>query len=265
MTNGARERPLAKADAESIRRRILDEIQTGALKPGERLGSERALATQYGVTRSTLRLALDSLERSGVIRRLPGRSGGTFVHQSKVERDLSTIAGLPEYLRRSGYLAGTRVIAASLRPVDPAFATHLEIAPGAPVYDLLRIRLANAEPISLEHAMLPADDFPGLLEQSLSGSIMQILRDQYELEPGVAVERIEVVRASRNEAQFLGVQAGAPLLSVERLARVKSGKPYEFSIDLFRSDRTRIVTQTVGSVREVSHTEDGHAVEVHST
>lgn len=257
--------PVAKADAESIRRRILDEIQDGVLKPGERLGSERALAARYGVTRSTLRLALDSLERAGVIRRVPGRGGGTFVHRSKVERDLSRMKGLPEHLQRGGYRAGARVISASLREVDEAFAGHLEIPPGSPIYDLLRVRLANSEPISLEHAMLPADDFPGLLEQPLSGSIMAVLQEHYGLDPGGATERIEVIRASRGEAQLLGVPAGAPILSVERIARTKSGKPFEFALDLFRSDRTRIITHMANSTREVSESEDGSAVEVSST
>jgi GntR family transcriptional regulator len=264
-TDAKRGGPVAKADAEGIRRRILDDIHSGALKPGERLGSERALADHYGVTRSTLRLALDSLERAGVIRRVPGRSGGTFIHRSKVERDLSAMKGLPEHLQRGGYRAGARVISASLRQVDEAFAGHLEISPGAPIYDVVRVRLANGEPISLEHAMLPADDFPGLLEQPLSGSIMVVLQERYGLEPGGAIERIEVIRASRHEAKLLGVSAGAAILSIERIARTKSGKPFEFALDLFRSDRTRIITQMADSTREVSESEDGNAVEVHST
>ena len=175
------------------------------------------------------------------------------------------IAGLPEYLRRAGYVAGTRVISAALRPVDETFASHLELEAGAPIYDLIRVRLANSEPISLEHAMLPADLFPGLLDRSLSGSLMDVLIEHYGLDPGDATERIEVVRAGRDEAHLLGVDIGSPLLSVERVARATNGQPFEFAIDLFRADRTVIVTRTAGSAREVSHSEDGNAVEVHST
>lgn len=254
----------AKHGAELVRRRILDELRDGTLKPGERLGSERALAERFDVSRSTLRLALDALERSGTVRRVPGRGGGTFVHQSKIERDLSTIASLPEYLRRAGYVAGTRVIAASIRPADEMVASQLEIEAGAPVYDLLRVRLASGEPISLEHALLPADTFPSLLEQPLGGSLMDVLKQQYGLKVSGAIEQIEVVRAGRDEARLLGVEVGAPLLSVDRVARGEDDKPYEFSVDLFRSDRTRIVTRSTGSAREVSHSEDGEAVEVYS-
>lgn len=217
------------------------------------------------MTRATLRLALDALERGGAIRRAPGRRGGVFVHQSKIERDLSTIAGLPEYLRRSGYVAGSRVIAASIHVADQTVAAALELDPGAPVYDLLRVRLANSDPISLEHAVLPAEELPGLLEAPLGGSLMDLLRDQYGIEPARAVERIEIVLASADEGGLLGVKVGAPLLAVERTAWAASGRPFEFSVDLFRGDRTRIITETTGSTREVSHSEDGEAVEVHST
>jgi GntR family transcriptional regulator len=243
----------------------MDDIRQRTIGAGERLGSERALAERYGVSRTTLRLALDALERGGAIRRVPGRSGGVFVHQSKIERDLSTIAGLPEYLRRAGYVAGSRVISASIRAADHTVAAALELDPGAPVYDLLRVRLANSDPISLEHAVLPAEELPGLLELPLGGSLMDLLRDHYGIEPARAIERIEIVPASAEEGKLLGVKPGAPLLAVERTTWATSGRPFEFSFDLFRGDRTRIVTETTGSTREVSHSEDGDAVEVHST
>jgi GntR family transcriptional regulator len=252
-----------KETAETVRRRILDEVRSGELEPGARLGSERALAERYGVSRATLRLALDALERVGTIRRVPGRGGGTFVHNTKIERDLSSLAGLPEYLRRSGYQAGTRVISASIRAADETTARELDIAEGAPVYDLLRVRLANSEPISLEHAAMPADAIPGLLEQPLGGSITELLRTEYGIEPTKAIERIEVVRAGRDEARFMGVEPGTPLLSVERTGWAGDLR-FEYSVDLFRGDRTRIVTVTTGATREVSHGEDGEAVEVHS-
>jgi GntR family transcriptional regulator len=252
----------AKSGAEAVRRQILDEIRDGTLRPGQRLGSERLLSERFGVSRSTLRLALDALERSDTIRRLPGRGGGTFVHQSKIERDLSTLAGLPEYLRKAGFVAGSRVISASLRAANGVAAEQLEIDEGTAVYDFLRVRLASGEPISLEHAMLPAARFPNLLEQPLGGSLFNVLLEEYQLAVAGAVERIEVVRAAREEAELLGVDTGAPLLSVERVAREEGGTPYEFSVDLFRSDRTRIVTQSTGVTREVSHSEDGDSVEI---
>jgi GntR family transcriptional regulator len=254
----------AKTSAETVRRRILADIDRGTLVPGERLGSERELCERFGVTRSTLRLALDALERAGVVDPFPGPAGGTFVRQSKVERDLSRIAGLPEHLRRQGVVAGTRVLSASIRDADDVVARTLQIPPGAPVYDILRVRLADGEPISLEHAMLPAELLPGLLDESLGGSLMELLAERYGIEPAQAVERIEVTRAARDEARVLGTTPGAPLISVERVASGADGQPFEFSLDLFRGDRTRMVVKTSGSPREVAPSEFGDALEVHS-
>jgi GntR family transcriptional regulator len=254
----------AKQAAEAVRRRILADVDRGRLVPGEKLGSERELCERFGVTRSTLRLALDALERAGVVDRVSGRAGGTFVRQSKVERDLSRIAGLPEHLRRQGVVAGTRVLSASMKDADAVIARALEIPPGAPVYDILRLRLADGEPISLEHAMLPAERLPGLLDEPLGGSLTELLDERYGVKPAEAVERIEVTRAARDEAQVLGIAPGASLISVERVASTADGRPCEFSLDLFRGDRTRMVVKTSGSAREVSPSDTGHGLEVRS-
>src|SRR6202167_3465094 len=92
--------------SEDVRRVLADQIATGDLRPGHRLGAERALATELGVSRTTLRQALAVLEESGMVRRVPGRGGGTFVSKGKIERDLSRVVGVPAWLRSQGVGAG---------------------------------------------------------------------------------------------------------------------------------------------------------------
>ena len=91
---------------------LAEQIGSGQLRPGQRLGAERALAAELGVSRATLRQALAVLEEGGVVRRVPGRGGGTFVAKGKIERDLSRIVGVPALLRSQGVVAGTRVLSA---------------------------------------------------------------------------------------------------------------------------------------------------------
>jgi GntR family transcriptional regulator len=229
--------------AEEVRRQILDEISSGALRPGERLGAERDLARRYGVSRVTLRAALAELESSGAVRRVTGRAGGTFVAERRVERDLTTVAGLPAYLRRQGFQAGARVLSTRTLQADDEVALGLGLAPGAVVFEIVRTRLADEEPISLEHAYLPADRFPGLLDRPLGGLLYPMLQTEYGLIPGQAEERIEVVGASENAARVLGVPRSAPLVSVERHTVDQDGTPFELSHDLFRADRLRIVVR----------------------
>src|ERR1700712_5126707 len=100
--------------SEDVRQMLLAHIGDGKLKAGEKLASERELALELGVSRSSLRQALSLLEQTGAVRRVPGRGGGTFVSQPKIERDLSHVVGVPALLRAQGFTAGTRVVGTGL-------------------------------------------------------------------------------------------------------------------------------------------------------
>jgi GntR family transcriptional regulator len=229
---------------EDARHRLLDLINSGALRPGDRLGTERELAARLSVSRSTLRQVLAVLAEGGVVRRVPGRAGGTFVAHAKVDRDLSVIVGLPEYLRRQGFVAGTQVLSATMSGADDVAADHLAVPAGSLLIDIVRIRLADGIPISLERVQLPAEIFPGLLELPLGGSIYDLLDAHYGVRPDEVVEHLEVAEASADEAALLAVSPGAPLLAITRTSATSAGVPFEFSHDLFRADRTCVTFRT---------------------
>lgn len=239
---------MAEEEGETLRRKawegVADTIRRGGYGPGGRLPPERELAGRLEVSRSTLRLALHDLERAGVVVRRPGRGGGTFVAAPKVERDLGSFAGLGEYIRRQGLVAGARVIAVVLAPAEPAVAGALRLGDGEPVVAITRVRLADGEPIALERSRFPAGRFPGLAEQALGGSLYDLLREKYGEAPERAVERIEPVAAGEETAGLLDVPYGTPLLAVERVAYNPAGEPIEYATDLFRGDRTRVVVWT---------------------
>ncbi|MHB1596094.1 MAG: GntR family transcriptional regulator [Streptosporangiaceae bacterium] len=251
---------------DDVRRILADQIAAGQLRPGQRLGAERDLADHLGVSRTTLRQALAVLEDSGLLRRVPGRGGGTFVSKGKIDRDLSRVVGVPALLRSQGVIAGTRVLSARLTPAQEPAIAELRLRPGDLVVDLVRIRLADGSPISVEHLMLPADRFPGLLELPLGGSVYELLDEHYQTQPKEAVERIEVVAASGDEATILDVAAGAPLLSITRTTVGADDEPIEFSHDLFRGDRTRIVVRAPGqgAVTRASRSGRGQVIELRS-
>ena len=136
--------------------------------------------------------------------------------ERKVERDLTSLAGLPAYLRRQGFQSDARVISTATAVAEDEVAGALALQAGALVHEVVRVRLADGEPISLERATFPADRFPGLLDHSLSGSLYELLQNDYGLEPGEAEERIEVVAAGAAEARLLGVTRGASLVAISR-------------------------------------------------
>jgi GntR family transcriptional regulator len=241
---------------EDVRQALAEQIGSGRLRPGQRLGAERALAAEFGVSRATLRQALAVLEE--------GRGGGTFVAKGKIERDLSRIVGVPALLRSQGVVAGTRVLSARLAEADDITAQALRARPGELVVDLVRIRLADGSPFSLEHARFPARRFPGLLEMPLGGSVYELLGEHFGVEPTDAVERIEVVLASPDEAAILDVEPGAPLMAITRTTTDPDGEPIEFSRDLFRADRTRIVVRTEGGGASRAVPGRARVVELHA-
>ncbi len=227
----------------AIRDRLRQEISVGELAPGQRLGAEREIAERLEVSRATVRSALADLERSGAVRRVRGRAGGIFVAERKVERDLTSLAGLPAYLRRQGFQSDARVISTATVEADDEVAAALGVDAGALLLEVVRVRLADGEPISLERAAFPADQFPDLLDRSLSGSLYELLATHYGLEPGEAEERIEVVGAGAAEARLLDVARGVPLVAIARTAWSVDGLAFERSHDLFRGDRVRIVVR----------------------
>jgi GntR family transcriptional regulator len=199
------------------------------------------------VSRATLRQALAGLQEIGMVRRVPGRGGGTFVAKGKIERDLSRIVGIPALLRSQGVVAGTRVLSARLTEPGDTVAQALRTRPGDLVVDLVRIRFADGSPFSLENARLPAKRFPGLLELPLGGSVYELIEEHFQAKPYRATERIEVTLAAPDEAMILDIEPGAPLLAITRTVTDARDDPIEYSRDLFRADRTRIVVTTEGA------------------
>jgi GntR family transcriptional regulator len=205
-------------------------IADGELAPGDRLPAERALAEEHGVSRMTVRQALQSLEARGLLRRAIGRNGGSFVAQPKLERDLGTFSGLSEQLARQGVVAGARLLSARERDDGIAIA---------------RVRLADGEPFAVERSIFPPR-FRWLIEHDLTGSLYELLGDDA---PVRAVERIEPVLADAEDAAALGLRVGAPLMLVDRIAYDGAGLVVETARDVFRGDRTRIVAWTSELVR----------------
>jgi len=223
---------------------LAEAIAAGRLAPGDRMPTEHDLAGWLGVSRMTLRHALATLARRGLVERVVGRNGGTFVAEGKLEQDRTRLSGFSEQLRRHGMVAGARVLSATTRSAGPAVAAALEAAEGEPVYEIRRVRLGNGRPIAVEHSVFPAGSFPGLLGCRLDGSLYELLDERYQLRPVRARESLEPVTAGVREAETLGVTEGAPLMLVERIAYAADGRPVEFARDLFRGDRTRIVMWT---------------------
>lgn len=254
-----------RSAAERLRRQFLADIEVEGLEPGAKLGSERALAERYQVSRGTVRHVLSALAEAGLVHQVPGRGGGTFLSHPKVERDMGAVVGLPHYLARQGFTADSTVLEARISTAPESVAKALHLPAEALVVSVRRVRLADGLPLSLDLAYFPSARFPGLLEHSLGGSLYALLEREYDAVPDQAEERIEVAPATEEEAALLGILENDPLLLVRRTSYDALGHPMEHSRDLFRADRTRITVRTPGrGIRSQIRTKRGR-VELRSS
>jgi len=227
-----------------IERWLIDVIGRGDLVNGDRLPREGDLAAALGVSRMTLRQALSTMEAQGTVVRKPGRSGGTYVSEPRIECDLTGLAGFTEQMRRANIRAGARIISAHTVTATAAVASALSIARGDGVHEIVRVRTARREPLALERSYFPAQVFPDLLAHRLTGSLYELLRRHYGQTPHVASESLEPVIAGASEAELLAVEAKSALMLIERTASTAAGLPVEFARDLFRPDKVRISFRT---------------------
>jgi GntR family transcriptional regulator len=236
-----------KSTRSLVEQRLRALLSSDELGSDGRLPTERELAGMYGVSRTTVRQVLDGLEHAGLIRRRRGRTGGTFATRGRVDIDFGYLAGIPSYLRAQGFRAGAHVVSARMIPADSVTAEALRIPAGALVHDVIRVRLADEVRISLEHARFPVALFPDLLSERLDDSIYELMAQRYGLSAVKAVERMVAVLADADQAALLGIEVGDPLMAIERVAYDGADQPLEYSTDLFRGDRTRVIAWAYGA------------------
>jgi len=232
---------------DSVERRIRELMSSSQLDQDGRLPTERELAERLSVSRTTVRQVLDRLEHAGSVHRRRGRAGGTFVTKGRVDIDFGYLAGIPAYLRAQGFRPGAHVVSARMVPADKTVAGALRIAEGALVHEVIRVRLADEIRISLEHARFPVTLAPDLLAQRLDDSIYELLAEQYGVVCVKAVERMVAVLADRDQSELLGIEIGDPLMAIERISYDITEQPVEYSTDLFRGDRTRVIAWAYGA------------------
>jgi GntR family transcriptional regulator len=231
--------PLHTAIAEQLNAAIAD----GRLRPGMRLPPERELADSLGVSRMTVRQALGELERDGRVRRVVGRSGGTFVREPDGSSMRAGGAGISAELRRQGGASSVEPISADIEPAGKRVAAALELRRSDRVVVITRLRLASGKPLAVERSSLPARLFPDVEDLDLATSLVDLMA-AFGVRPVRSLERLELTAARPADARALGVRRDAPLLLVERIRYAADGTPVEFARDRFRPDRTRVVLES---------------------
>lgn len=217
------------------------QIEEGRFQPGDAFPSENDICLEYGISRPTVRQALNELAKEGLLHRIKGK--GTFVSAPKIEQDfMQKLMSFTEEMRQKGFKNTTKVLSLNVMPATKTVAAHLGLTVDEPVFCLERLRFINDEPIVVVTTYLPQKNCPTLDKRDLTdASLYETLDKQFGINVSRAKRILEVDAATEEDADLLQVEEGAPLQLSRTVAWNQYEKPIEFSIARYRGDRSQFV------------------------
>ena len=216
-----------------LQRRIAEAIASGRLVPGDSLPAERDMATMTGLSRVTVRNAIQALVASGQL--VQRRGSGTFVAQKveRLEQALSLLTSFTEDMARRGKSVDSQWISRQIDAPAPEEVMALGLSGDERVARLERVRRSDGVPLAIERASIPASILPdpGAVESSLYLALEALGK-----RPVRAVQRISAANLGPRDAALLEVPAGVAGLRIERIGYLASGRVVEFTRSLYRGD-----------------------------
>ena len=219
---------------QKIQATIMKRIDSGQLKPGDAVDSERELAKIHQVSLMTARHALTALEREGMVQRR--RGAGTFVAPPRVH--FNKLMSYTEQMLGRSLAVSSKLLSLAVIDTEQEIAARLALPATSRLIKVERLRLGASEPFAIETCYLSAEDFIGLADAPLDRvSLFSILEHDYGLEIAHADEEIDATTADPHTAKLLGIPSGAPVLRIRQVIYSTKGKTALYVLGLYRSDR----------------------------
>lgn len=214
---------------------LSDKIQND-MHPGDALPSERDLAETYGLSRTTVRLAMSELEELGLVTRKHGK--GTFV--SSVSRDTTDLMGtysFTDQMRSLGRVPHTEVLDFEVREASKFVAQNMDLRLGEAVFRMRRLRSADGVPMMLERTYMPVKVFDGLTRHMVeSKSLYEIVEQDFRMKIKTAEEAFGARAARPDEAKLLKIDEDAPVLHLVRTTYNSKNVVIEYTRSVARAD-----------------------------
>ena len=220
-----------------LQRALREAIANRVLAPDDALPAEREFAEEMGVSRITVRKALDGLVSEGLLVRRQG--AGTFV-AARVEKNFSKLSSFTEDMISRGRTPRSAWLSRSEGQVTPEESLTLGLSPGAPVYRFHRIRYADGAPMALEYATLAAFCMPS--PEFVETSLYEAL-EKTGHRPVRALQRLRAVLFTPEQAELLGVAPREAGLLIERRGFLKDGRTVEVTQSYYRGDAYDFVAE----------------------
>lgn len=226
-----------------VSRQIEAAIERGDLEPGDRLENEIGLADRWGLSRPTMRRAIEELVDKGLLVRRRGI--GTQVVHGRVKRKIE-LTSLFDDLTRSGQRPGTEVLVHETVPADKTVAERLGVPLDTEVVHLERLRSSDGEPLAVMRNWLPTELAGSFSTDQLQAKGLYELIRATGVHLRVASQRIGARGASAKEAKLLGIRRGAPVLTMERTTYDGSGRAVELGSHAYQAETYSIEMTVVG-------------------
>lgn len=223
-----------------LRKRIEEGIETGLLKSASPLPAEREIASLTGLSRVTVRRAMQDLVDRGIVVQRQG--SGSFVADDspRVEQSLSRLTSFTEDMKRRGFASESKWLGRGIHMPSPEEVMALALSAGDSVARIERLRHANGKPMAIERASLPVDILPNPL--LVETSLYEILeRDGNR--PVRALQRISAINLDDDDADLLNVEPGDAGLRIVRTAFLPNHRVVEFTRSIYRGDAYDFVAE----------------------
>ena len=232
MINRNDKRPIYDQLVEILRNKIENEMQ-----PNDKMLSERRICDEYGVSRTTVRLAMADLEHMGYIYKRHGK--GTFVSAiNQNSQNLMDSYSFTDHMKSQGKNPSTKVLSFEIVESTKYFAEKLGINPGEKIIKIMRLRMADNIPMMTEKTYLPLKQFIGLTKENvINKPLYEIFREDYGETIKVADEEFSAGIIGDHDAELLGVGLGSACLKLLRTTYNDDNIVIEFTLSVARSDK----------------------------
>ena len=187
-------------------------IQEGTYPYGTALPAERELAESFGLNRSTVRAAIQTLVEEGLLKKVQGK--GTFVMRHARDNAYTHFRGMSELLKNHGYVPSSRILYTGPTPAGYKLAHLLQVGEDTVLYRIMRLRLGNGLPVSIENTFVPYELIPDIEDIDFQ---IYSLYDAFAMN-SLRIAGIQQVfsttRVRNSEAKYLNAENGSPVVSI---------------------------------------------------
>ncbi|MDK1728622.1 GntR family transcriptional regulator [Dellaglioa algida] len=201
-------------------------IESGEWEVGNRIPAERELAVVFGVSRMTLRQAIQTLVDEGILERHVG--DGTYVARKKVQEKMSGVTSFTDLMAEQGKVASSKTITYHVTTPSLSEIEKLQLSDGELVLRMERIRYADGLPICFEVATVPNKLVDGYSKTEITSSLYRTLEEKAELTLGGAQQTVSAMSAAENIADYLSIKRGEAILRLRQVSFLKNGEPFEY-------------------------------------